>query len=75
MKKALRVFLIGVIIFFTITPLTVLLTAVKAWERDLHFNIWIVLPIACKFGLYGAIVIMAIVSMAKFKGRDGVASP
>jgi hypothetical protein len=67
MNKAARVALIGFIIFFTITPLTVLLTAVKAWERDLHFDIWIVLPIACKFGLYGAIVIMTIVSLAKFR--------
>jgi len=66
MNKLARVALIGFIIFSTITPLIVLLAAVKAWERDLHFDMWIVMPIACKFGLYGAIVIMAIVSLAKF---------
>jgi len=67
MNKAARVALIGFIVFSTVTPLTVLLTAVKALERGLHFDTWIVLPIACKFGLYGAIVIMTIVSLAKFK--------
>jgi hypothetical protein len=66
MNKLARVALIGFIIFSTITPLIVLLTAVKAWERDLDFDMWIVMPIACEFGLYGAVVIMTLVSLAKF---------
>jgi len=52
--------------FAMITSLSVLLAIVKAWEKGLHFDIWIAIPIASKFGLYGAAVIMTIVSLAKF---------
>jgi ABC-type microcin C transport system permease subunit YejB len=66
MMKILKILLIGIIIFTMITVLSILLAIVKAWERGLHFDIWVALPIASKFGLYGAMVIMTIVSLAKF---------
>jgi ABC-type microcin C transport system permease subunit YejB len=66
MIKILKILLIGIIIFSMITVLSILLAIVKAWERGLHFDIWVALPIASKFGLYGAMVIMTIVSLAKF---------
>jgi hypothetical protein len=49
-----------------ITSLSILLAIVKAWEKGLHFDISIAIPIASKFGLYGAAIIMMIVSLAKF---------
>ena len=66
MIKILRILLIGAIMFAMITSLSILLAIVKAWEKGLHFDIWIAIPIASKFGLYGAAFIMTIVSLAKF---------
>jgi len=66
MIKILRILLIGAIMFAMITSLSILLAVVKAWEKGLHFDIWIAIPIASKFGLYGAAIIMMIVSLAKF---------
>lgn len=66
MIKTLKTLLIGAIMFAMITSLSILLAIVKAWEKGVQFDIWIAIPIASKFGLYGAAVIMTIVSLAKF---------